>query len=589
MGLGTLNNRVSGQTILDTFFNDIHGAMNGDFVGRNSSGVPTSGQNLGTAALPWGTVRASGLVLNGSSVDTSQLTSEPNRIISGKERSTSNQPAFITPNGAAASFILAGATTNLVIDINGTTVTVSTDITKSSLTTAPAANNTCLVNDTTAADQDDTRLWGEPEHKKTLTVDTMGSEISALVGTYAAFKIDNGSSTEYFYGYIASTTEIKWCRRGFFYDSSLAPKNRIVFSNNDTITLMKLGWVFITNDATTVDVSYTNPTWAYTAPSSPVTGDYWYDLANKTWKRYDGASFQIISRTLIGQVVMDSSNCVAARCVDFYANYERTHTLDLEIESTSIIRSKKPFSIVNVAGQTIRLGTSTVKWNITTDLASSADLYNASEQASTMYYLYLKDDGKPVVSDISPYYRNDLLGKYHPHNPWRCVGMAYNNASSNFTVCESTSARYNVIRLADANANAATNTLVNTFSTEVENYGCGVLKQSDATSGTSFLCTVPGTYHFSSAKISGAGTSRYALFKNPVAAQLNNGTASNVDTYVDITAVAGNVAGAGSAAVVSADVKMQIGDVCYFAMNGNFTDGTCKINVVRIPEESDVI
>src|SRR5437868_6729569 len=111
MGSNTLNNRSAGQTILDTFFNDIHTALDGDLIGRNSSGVPTSGQNLGTAAIPWGAIRANSLVLNGSSVDTSKLTSPSNRVISGKKRSTSNQPAFITPNGAAASFLLAAAST----------------------------------------------------------------------------------------------------------------------------------------------------------------------------------------------------------------------------------------------------------------------------------------------------------------------------------------------------------------------------------------------------------------------------------------------------------------------------------------------
>ena len=37
MGTGTLTDRASGQIILDTFFNDIHSVLNGDFVGRNST------------------------------------------------------------------------------------------------------------------------------------------------------------------------------------------------------------------------------------------------------------------------------------------------------------------------------------------------------------------------------------------------------------------------------------------------------------------------------------------------------------------------------------------------------------------------
>lgn len=49
----TLTNRTDGETIGQAFFNDIHAALDGDFVGRNSSGVPTSGQNLGTSTYRW--------------------------------------------------------------------------------------------------------------------------------------------------------------------------------------------------------------------------------------------------------------------------------------------------------------------------------------------------------------------------------------------------------------------------------------------------------------------------------------------------------------------------------------------------------
>ena len=74
------------MTILDTFFNEIHAAMNGDFVGRNSSGVPASGQNLGTAAIPWGSIRTNALVIGGTAVDASQITSNQR----GLERQDSN-------------------------------------------------------------------------------------------------------------------------------------------------------------------------------------------------------------------------------------------------------------------------------------------------------------------------------------------------------------------------------------------------------------------------------------------------------------------------------------------------------------------
>lgn len=435
MGSNSLNNRSAGQTIQDTFFNDIHQAMDGDFIGRGATGVPSAGQNLGTVAIPWGTIRGDALILDGAVVDTSSIVSPQNRVISGSTRSTSNQPAYIVPNGAAASFIVDGTPTSLVFDVNGTAVTVSTDIVKSSLTTAPASQNTALVNDVDAADQADTRTWGELAHSKTITIDTVGTNITALVGKWAAFKIV-GVSTEYFLAYINSATELTNCFRGYYYGSTLLPMNRTGFSNNDVLTLMSLAWIFVENDSTTVDVTYNNPVWSFTSPAGAVTGDYWYDMGNNLWKRYDGASFQIINRTYIGQAILDATNCVGARSVDFYANYSEFNTVELQLQSTEIARTRGVEARANVAGFDIRFRNSIPTWNITTDLATSADMYNASEQISTAYYLYLTDDGDTVISDISPYWRADLYGKYHPHNPWRLVGSSYNDGSSNLVTID---------------------------------------------------------------------------------------------------------------------------------------------------------
>lgn len=62
----TLSQRATGETITQSFFNDLTNALNGSFVGRNSSGVPTSAQSLGTAALPWGTLYAGAPTFTGT-------------------------------------------------------------------------------------------------------------------------------------------------------------------------------------------------------------------------------------------------------------------------------------------------------------------------------------------------------------------------------------------------------------------------------------------------------------------------------------------------------------------------------------------
>lgn len=325
----------------------------------------------------------------------------------------------------------------------------------------------------------------------------MGSGITALVGKMAAFKIA-GVGTEYFIAYVKSSTELTNCKRGYFYDSSANPINRTGFSNNDTITLMSWGHVFIDDDTTTIDVSYVNPTWAFTSPTSPATGDYWYDMANNTWKRYDGASWQIIGRTYIGSVIIDTANCVGARCEDFYAKYDAINELELELSTTEIAIQKKPFGRVNTAGVDLKFGLTRTQWNMTTHLAGSNDMYDATEQASRLYYLYLKDTGAQVISDISPYYRYDLYGMYHPHNPWRCVGMAYNNGSSNLICAGDFRPENNVVWLTGGagTSNGSINTTVRCYRDVREQKGANALYDSgtNATLGTFNTITAPGTY-----------------------------------------------------------------------------------------------
>ena len=63
MGTGTLTARSTGETITSSFFNDFNSALNETFVGRNSSGAATSGQSLGTAAIPWGSGYFNSLII----------------------------------------------------------------------------------------------------------------------------------------------------------------------------------------------------------------------------------------------------------------------------------------------------------------------------------------------------------------------------------------------------------------------------------------------------------------------------------------------------------------------------------------------
>ena len=353
-----------------------------------------------------------------------------NRIVSGRILSTSEQPAFLVPNGAARTIKLDGDPTNFIYYVEGTEYTIDSDVTLTNLTAAPSSNNTCLVNDALAADQYWTKYQGEDGTE--IPVDTMGTEISALIGKFAAFSINNGSATEYFVAYVKSSTSLTKVRRGYFFDSADAPIPRIVYTNNDVITLMKLTWVFAKDDGT-LTVTYNNPVWSLDEPSSPAANDYWFDYAANKWKKYDVASFIDADAVLVGICIQDTSNTVGARSFEFFAAYGSNNSIELLAESNTEIRSRYPGGSLNVWGNAINNEHNIHIWDITADLESGV-----SESASTYYYVYLTEDGDTLISDKKPYdRRGDLGGYYHPHQSWRAVGRFFNDASSNISEIES--------------------------------------------------------------------------------------------------------------------------------------------------------
>lgn len=353
----------------------------------------------------------------------------PNRISAGKTLTTSDSPAFLVPNGAARTITLDVTPTTFTYYIAGTSYSISTtDVSVTSMTAAPSANNTTLVNDAAIADQEHTKYLGE--YGSVIPIDNIGSEISSLNGKLAAFSLNNGSATEYFIGVVDTTNNvIKHCTRGAFIDSTSAAIPRVAFADNDTITLMKLTWVYAKTDGT-LTISYTNPRVSATEPSSPATGDYWFDLSLTTpiWKTYSGASWGSATATLIGICMQNTTATIAARSFDFFKSYSEQNSVTLKKESNTEIRSIELGQEVSVNGATIRFGKDFARWNTATDFETGV-----TEAANTLYYLYVTEDGAPKISDKFPTdRRGDLRGLYHPIESWRCVGQVWNNGSSNF-------------------------------------------------------------------------------------------------------------------------------------------------------------
>jgi len=422
MGTNTLVDVITSATVTATHKNEIHQAMEQEFVGRNTSGVATAGQQLGTLLIPWGAAYIGSLNVGGSSVDLSGLTSEANRIVSGAIRSLSEQPDFLRPTGSGLNCDILASTIDLVVVINGATYTITSNINLTGLTAAPSSQNTADVDDTSLTGQTSSLYQGERD--TVLTLDNAGTEVTSLVGQVVAF--EGPSSGEIMIGYLKSSTEFVQAYRGFFLNNAGADIPREVLSNNDTLTLLKLGWVFVENDLVTAEVSYSTPVIAFDEPGSPATGDYWLDLTNATWKRYSGSAFVVINRTLIGVLANNTTTCIGARSFDFFKIFSDYNDLEIYVDSNSTVKTRDNRGQLSVLGETFRFDWGAITWDMTTDI-------QVTEAANTVYYFYLDRYGERFIDDERPYERKDLKGFYHPFEAWRCVGAVLNDGSLNLS------------------------------------------------------------------------------------------------------------------------------------------------------------
>lgn len=420
MANNTLNSAyVGGDTILADHSKQHSTALSGDMVGRDANGVAASGQSLGTALLPWGTLHANAISIGGSVVDLSGLTASNYRIVSGRTSSSSQRPDFLRPDGTSLNITIAGADTDLVLSIGGSTVTVSADITVLT-TAAPATNNTALINISGLSND----LWrGDDDPSESIVIDAAGTAVVGEIGNYVAFQSSNG---EIITGYLESATSIINVRRGVGFNSTGDWVGRANLSDDDTITLLNVGWLFIENDATTTEISGTEPVYSEQSPSNPNSGDYWFDTSdgNRNWKRYDGSTWVIVNRILIGITYSSSTECVAVECLDPELSVSNLNTVSMRLIGDEEIQSVDRQNYISVYGRTIQL--STISFT-TSDLQSGQTL-----EANTSYFAYLTEEGAEVLSNIKGRYRPDLRGDYHPAETWRLVGMVNTDADSDF-------------------------------------------------------------------------------------------------------------------------------------------------------------
>lgn len=430
MGTNTLTTIV-GPGIDAADFNQLKTALSGPFVPRNSSGVPTDlAGDFGTATYPFKKIYGDELFVSSVENPTEIYLKTGNDVISGLSTS-SGQPAYLDPagSGAGRSVTIRATSVDLSLVIGASDVILTADISVSSLTAAPSSNNTATVNDADAAGGYQERTWGEyGGEKEFITVTSMGSEITALVGTFQAFLL----GTECFIAFVESTTKLSKIFRGYFYDAGQSPINRVTFSNSATITLLSACWIFAKSDGTAA-FTVTNPAWSADEPGAPSTGDFWLDTVAGVWKIYNGAAFVDSSSTYLGIAVCDSTDCLFARSEDFAAIHRPANSVTLEIENDTTVRVDNDDASVCIAGFDVTPGFDLIRWDISAGIVATPASYSTSEANSTDYFCYLTPYGDPIVSDIEPTYCRTFLGWYHPQNPWRCVGKFFNNSSGNIS------------------------------------------------------------------------------------------------------------------------------------------------------------
>ena len=349
------------------------------------------------------------------------------RIVSGRTTGNSSQLCALIPTGTSAQVILSASNTPFSYFIDGTQYSISANVTLSSLALAPSTSNTCSISNANwSGNQSYTKSAGQ--FGSTFVTTANEVEITDLAGKLAAFKV----GTEYFLAQIPSnaasaSTTMSNTWRGCFFDSSASHIPAVVINTSATMTLMQLTYIFA-NTSQALVTTNNKPTVAGTAPSSPFTGDYWFDLSTTIWKTFNSAEWVTANATLIGMSVQNETSCVAARTFDPYKATTGKNSLTFAVPSTSTVQAKEFHGAVDVFGTYLKFEHTRTTW----DMASHLDT-GVTEAASTLYYLYLKENGDPVISDSPPTKRPNILGLYHAGELWRCVGKADNDASSNLT------------------------------------------------------------------------------------------------------------------------------------------------------------
>jgi hypothetical protein len=401
MGLGTLITRAASQTILASWFNDLKSVLCLDLVPRDANGVPADkGGSLGTQDYQWQNVRAEKIWVDGSLIDATELSRPTHYIVSGKAND-GDGPNFLAVGTGLTSDV--DTSTPLAMVINNVDTQISSNFSFSSLTAAPATNNTCAVDG--GGPYSETFEYSNPN----LGVSGWGSALTARDGTVQAFQYE---SDEIFLAKLDLTND-----RMIILSRGFCGTTRSYMSDSYTVTLLQINTLLQKNDGATRIVSTYYPQTVSTVPAAATAGKIYIE-ASTGRIAYDNGSAISYDYTIIGFAVADDTECVGVHPADFRRAWSDEANVEFEsgYGAGSYVVNIMSGSFANVQGTEVRFDTG-VSASLLTDLASGETL-----DFSTVYFLYLKSDGSFEFSKKIPNkYSMHKKGYYHPTKYYRCL------------------------------------------------------------------------------------------------------------------------------------------------------------------------
>jgi hypothetical protein len=407
----------------------------GSSISISSIGSNITSQAGNFAAFKHSTEYFIAQIENGTNTYAS-LTGNVGVSTTGTTSTSSNPTVIINVASTAGVYVgmsitgpgIIGSTT--VVSFTSSTITISSSATASATSTFTLLGNqiTGLSTISGISVGQTVSGTGVPSGTVVTAISTVPDEANGFSITLSAACTAVGSAATYTFVWFRLLNAF----RGVGFDSNDNWLSRTSMSSGDTITLMKLTWVFATFNSGTpgISVTYNKPVTSFSQPSSSSVGDFWYNLNTNTWEIFNGTSYSPTDACFVGICIQDTTGCKAARSADFFKVFSTLNTLEPTCFDTTDIYVQSLSSKISVYGNQYYFQDSQPTWNTTANLDSGISL-----TTNTQYYCYVTDLGDFKISTVSPTARKfDLLGAYHPAKPWRCVAQFLTNGSSQVVV-----------------------------------------------------------------------------------------------------------------------------------------------------------